>query len=65
MVRPPPPTPRAKGKGADLAKSTKVSKTGVKSEAVVAAGKAKKPLAANSTADASAKPTNLYYYLRL
>uniref|UniRef100_A0A804RHR0 Uncharacterized protein n=1 Tax=Zea mays TaxID=4577 RepID=A0A804RHR0_MAIZE len=30
---------------------------GAKSEAVVAAGKAKKPPAANSTADAGAKPT--------
>jgi hypothetical protein len=40
-----------------LAKSTKVSKMGAKSEAVVAAGKAKKPSAANSTADAGAKPT--------
>jgi DNA polymerase II small subunit/DNA polymerase delta subunit B len=46
-----------KGKGADLSKSTKVSKTGAKSEAVVAARKAKKPLAANSTADAGAKLT--------
>jgi hypothetical protein len=40
-----------------LAKSTKVSKTGAKSEAAVAAGKAKKLPAANSTADAGAKPT--------
>jgi hypothetical protein len=51
------PTPRAKGKGADFANSTKVSKTDAKSEAAVAARKAKKPPAANSTADAGAKPT--------
>jgi hypothetical protein len=54
---PPSSTPRAKGKGADLAKSTKVSKTGTKSEVTVAAGKAKKPPPANSTTDAGAKPT--------
>jgi hypothetical protein len=42
---------------ADLVKSTKVSKTGAKSEATIAAGKAKKPLAANSTADVGAKST--------
>jgi hypothetical protein len=40
-----------------LAKSTKVSKTDAKSEAVVAAGKVKKPPATNSTADAGAKLT--------
>jgi hypothetical protein len=40
-----------------LAKSTKVSKTGAKFEAVIAAGKAKKPPTANSTVDAGAKPT--------
>jgi hypothetical protein len=40
-----------------LAKSTKVSKTGAKSETDVVAGKAKKPPASNSTADAGAKPT--------
>ena len=40
-----------------MAKSTKVSKMGAKSEAAVAAGKAKKPPVANSTADAGAKPT--------
>uniref|UniRef100_A0A804UAH6 Uncharacterized protein n=1 Tax=Zea mays TaxID=4577 RepID=A0A804UAH6_MAIZE len=51
------PTPHAKGKSADLAKSTKVSKTGVKSEAAVVARKAKKSSAANSTADAGAKST--------
>jgi hypothetical protein len=54
---PPPPTPRAKGKGTDLAKSTKVSKTNAKSEAAVTAGKTKKPPATNSTADVGAKPT--------
>jgi hypothetical protein len=53
----PPLTPRAKGKGADLAKSTKVSKTGAKSEVAVAARKANKPPAVNSTADAGAKST--------
>jgi hypothetical protein len=39
-----------------LAKFTKVSKKGAKSEAAVAAGKAKKSPAVNSTADAGAKP---------
>jgi hypothetical protein len=40
-----------------LAKSTKIFKTSAKSKVVVAAGKAKKPPAANSTTDAGAKPT--------
>jgi hypothetical protein len=52
-----PHAPRAKGKDPDLAKFTKVSKTSAKSEAAIAARKAKKPPAPNSTADAGAKPT--------